>query len=151
MPGRIENPMQLFRGTQSAFLLTKHFCRTETVVLAFAMRPMRLSIVIGHKALMGQLSSLPARHLLEMYLTHAPHHVKMGLDKILPALTCMDVFLLNVEGFTNGQQLLRAKNAAIVRDEALRSSKWLDGRIQDNEHTRQILALKDIAGENRSR
>src|SRR5262252_4202995 len=75
----------------------------------------------------------------------------MGLDKILPALTCMDVFLLNVEGFTNGQQLLRAKNAAIVRDEALRSSKLLDGRIQDNEHTRQILALKDITGENRSR
>ncbi|SRR6266566_6829493 len=118
MPGRIENPMQLFRGTQFAGLLTKHLRRTETVVIAFAMSLMRLGMVIGHKALMGQLCSLPTRHLFEMHLTHAPHHIKMGLDKILPALTGMDIFLLNVEGLTNGQQLLRTKNAAIVRDEA---------------------------------
>src|SRR6266702_8712962 len=75
MPGRIENPVQLLGSAQSAFLLTKHFRGTEAVVIAFAMRPMRLSIIIGHKALMSQLRSLPACHLLEMHLTHAPHHV----------------------------------------------------------------------------
>jgi len=64
MPGSIENPMQLFRGTQFAGLLTKHFRRTEAIVIAFPMSPMRLGIVIGHKALMGQLRSLPTRHLL---------------------------------------------------------------------------------------
>jgi hypothetical protein len=40
MPGRIENPMQLFRGTQFAGLLTKHFRRTEAVVIALTMGPM---------------------------------------------------------------------------------------------------------------
>src|SRR6266567_5140290 len=151
MPGRIENPVQLLGSAQSAFLLTKHFRGTEAVVIAFAMSPMRLSIIIGHKALMSQLRSLPTRHLLEMHLAHAPHHVKMGLDKILPALTCMDIFLLDLQCLANGKQLLRAKNAAVVRDEALRCSKLLDCRIQDNEHTCQILALKDIAGENSAR
>src|SRR5438105_2770625 len=123
MPCRIENPVQLLVGAQSTGLLTQHLRRTEAVVIALAMGPMRLGIVVGDKPLMGQLRSLPTRHLLEMHLAQAPHHVKMGLNQILPALTCMDIFLLDVEGFTNGKQLLRVKNAAVVRDEALWCSK----------------------------
>src|SRR5260370_1769445 len=111
---------------------------------------MWLRSVIGHKPLMGQLCSLPTRDLLKMHLTHAPHHVEVRLNKILPALTCMDIFLLNVEGLTNGQQLLRAKNATIVRDEALWCSKLFDCRIQDNQDTGEILALKNIAREHGS-
>ncbi len=75
----------------------------------------------------------------------------MGLDKILPALTGMDIFLLNVEGLTNGEQLLRSKDPAVVRDELFRCPKLLDRRIQDNQDTGEILALKNIAGENGSR
>src|SRR5215472_5692833 len=39
------------------------------------MSPVRLSVVIGHKALMRQLGSLPTRDLLEMHLTHPSHHI----------------------------------------------------------------------------
>ncbi len=95
--------MQLLRSALTAFLLAEHFRWTEAVVIAFAMSLMRLGIVISHKALMGQLGSLPTRDLLEMHLAHPSHHVKMGLHEILPALSWMDIFFLNVEGLTNGQ------------------------------------------------
>ncbi len=55
--------------------------------------PVGLRIVVGHKALMGELGPFPTGHLLEMHLTHASHHVKMGLDQVFPALTGMDIFL----------------------------------------------------------
>ncbi|HEY6410226.1 MAG TPA: hypothetical protein VIY29_22450 [Ktedonobacteraceae bacterium] len=109
-----------------------------------------MRIVISHKSLVSQLGTLPTGHLLEMDLTHPSHHVEVGLNQIFPALARMDIFLLNVEGLTNSQQLLRAKNAAIVRDEALWCSKLFDCRIQDNQDTGQILALKNITGENGS-
>jgi hypothetical protein len=96
-------------------------------------------------------SSLPTTHLIEMHLTHAPHHVKMRLDKIFPALTCMDIFLLDFQGLTNGKQLPGAKDSAIVRDETLGRTKLLYSRIQDNQNAGQILTLKDVAGENSSR
>ena len=56
----------------------------------------------------------------------------MGLNKIFPALTCMDIFFLDFQSLTNSKELLGAKDSAIVRDEALRCSKLLDCRIQDN-------------------
>ena len=38
---------------QLASLLTEHFRRTETVVIALAVRPVWLHVVIGHKVLMS--------------------------------------------------------------------------------------------------
>lgn len=84
------------------------------MIVPFAVRPMRLGIVIGHKALMGELRSLPTRHLLEMHLTHAAHHIKVSLDEVFPALTSVNILLLDVEGFTNREQLLRPKDSTII-------------------------------------
>lgn len=49
----IKNPVQLLRRVQFASLLTEHFRRTETVVIALAVRPVWLHVVIGHKVLMS--------------------------------------------------------------------------------------------------
>ena len=46
----------------------------------------------------------------------------------------------------NGKQLLGPKHSSIIRDEALRRTKLLHSRIQYNEHTSQILALKELKG-----
>jgi hypothetical protein len=75
----------------------------------------------------------------------------MGLNQIFPALMCVNIFLFDVEGFTNSQQLLRPKHSAIIRDELFRRSEPLNRCIVNNQNTGQILALKEIAGENRSR
>ncbi len=53
----------------------------------------RLRIVAGHKAFMGELGSLPTRYLLEVHLTHALHHAKMRLNEIFPALTTVNILL----------------------------------------------------------
>ena len=102
--------MQLLRSPQFAGFLTKHFRRTEAVVIALTIGPMRLGVVVGHKALMRQPGSLPTGDLLEMHLANAPHHAEVSFDQILPALTRMDIFLLDVEGLADGEQLLGAKN-----------------------------------------
>jgi hypothetical protein len=75
----------------------------------------------------------------------------VSLDEVFPALTSVNILLLDVEGFTNREQLLRPKDSTIIRDELLRRSKPLNRRIQDNQDTREILALKKIAKENGSR
>ncbi len=85
------------------------------------------------------------------HLTHAAHHIKVSRDEVFPALTSVNILLLDVEGFTNREQLLRPKDSTIIRDELLRRSKPLNRRIQDNQDTREILALKKIARENGSR
>jgi hypothetical protein len=118
------------------------------MIVPLAVRPVRLGIVFGDKALMGKLRPLPTHYLLEMHLSHAPHHVEMGFDEIFPALTGMDIFFLDVESFTNGEQLLGPKHSAVIGDELFRRAKPFDCGIQDNQHTREILALKNIAGEN---
>jgi hypothetical protein len=123
---------------------------TEAIVVPLAMRPMRLRIVIGHKTLMGSFRCIPTRDLLKMHLTHAPHHVKMGLDEIFPALPRMNVLLLNLQCLTNGQKLLGAKHRAIVGDERFWRAKALDSCIQHNQDAGQILLLKNGAGENGS-
>src|SRR2546421_9307011 len=135
MPCGIENAVQLLRSAQFTGLQAEHFSRAQAVIIALAMSPMRLGIVIGHKALMSQLCSLPTGHLLEMDLTHAPHHLKMRLNKILPALTCMDILLLDFQGLTNGKQLPCTKDSAIVCNETLGRTKLLDCRIQDDQDT----------------
>ena len=61
------------------------FRKTQPMIVPLAVRPVRLGIVIGDKALMGKLRPLPTRYLLEMHLTHAPHHVEMGFDEIFPS------------------------------------------------------------------
>ncbi len=100
---------------------------------------------------MRQLCPLPIGHLLAMNLTHAPHHVEVSLNEIFPALTRLNILLLDVESLADSKQLLGSKNPTIIGDEALRSSKLLYSRIQDNQDTGQVLALKDIAGENGTR
>ena len=40
--------------------------------------------------------------------------------------------------------------AAIVRNETLRRTKLFDSRVEDNQDTGQVLALKDITGEGSS-
>src|SRR5712691_9708917 len=72
----------------------------------------------------------------------------MGLDEIFPALTGMDIFLLDVEGFANRQELFRPKHTAVIRNELFGAAKLLNGRIEHNQDTGEILALKDITGEN---
>src|SRR5947209_1010117 len=106
MPCGIENPVQLFRSAQFTGLQAEHFSRAQAVIIALAMCPMRLGIIIGHKALMCQLGSLPTRDLLEMHLAHPSHHFKVSFYQIFPALTRMDIFLLDIERLTNSEQLL---------------------------------------------
>ena len=113
--------------------LTQHFRRTETVVISLAVRPMRLRIVVGHKAFMGELDSRPSRYLLEVHLTHAPHHAKMRLNEIFPALTTVNILLLDLQGFTNSQELFCPKHSAIISDEFLWRSKPLDRGIEHNQ------------------
>jgi hypothetical protein len=70
--------------------------------------------------------------------------MKVSLDEVLPALTSVNRLLLDVEGETSREQLLRPKDSTIIRDELLRRSKPLNRRIQDNQDTREILAkIKD--------
>ncbi len=85
-----------------------------------------------------------------MHLAHPSHHVKVSFYKIFPALTRMDIFLLDVEGLTDGEQLLGSKDSAIVCDEALWRTKLLNGCVEHNQNTSQILTLKDVTGENSS-
>jgi hypothetical protein len=86
-----------------------------------------------------------------MHLTHASHHVKMGLDEIFPALARMNIFLFDVQHFTNGEELSGSKHCAIVRNEIVWCPKTFHGCIQDDQHTGQMLPLKNGTGENRSR
>lgn len=71
----------------------------------------------------------------------------MGLYQVFPALAGVNIFLFNGEGFANRQQLLCSKHAAVIRDKLLWCPKLLNCGIEDNQDTREILALKDITGE----
>ena len=111
----------------------------------------RLLVVVGHTSLMGGLRSFPTRDLFKMHLTHAPHHVKMGLNQVLPALPWMNILLLDLSRFTHGKELLGAKHRAIVGDERLWCAETFDSGVQDNQDTDQILSLEDGTGEDRAR
>src|SRR5262249_1075852 len=86
-----------------------------------------------------------------MHLAHPSHHIKVSFYQIFPALARMYVFLPDVKGLTDGEQLLGAKDSAIVGDEALRRTKLLDGGVEHNQDTRQVLTLKGVTGENGAR
>jgi hypothetical protein len=77
------------------------------MIVQLAVRPVRLGIVFGDKALMGKLRPLPTHYLLEMHLSHAPHHVEMGFDEIFPSTGPRGALVIVTAGMGNPSGVFR--------------------------------------------
>src|SRR5258708_35364390 len=78
-------------------------------------------------------------HRRGIRITHAPHHVEMRLDQILPALPLVNLFLLDPQRLVDRERLSGAEDPAVVGDQTLRDAEALQGGIEHDQDTGQVL------------
>jgi len=125
----------------------KHGRRTAPPLRPVAVRRVRLVVEVVEEAVMDGLELWPRLRSRVVVVGHAPQHVEVGLEVILPGLALVDLALLDPERRVDPLSVLRFEDAAAVADQRFGGAVGFDRGAQHDEVGGQVLPWRDRAGQ----